>query len=396
LPLVEQASENLSGVPPLSRRDGVSALLLCRDLLTDMPLLLEERVPSYRVAELSEKSRLALRSLQSLINRLSQAASANSPPLVLGEEGLSAYFLHQELVDWSPDRIRLEARKAIEDASNQMIEVALERLPSRDLDALLAGSALSGALAEDVALFETRARSFLGAGASDEVPERPVPVRPVPPYFLGGERVRLWRPASLDPVREVALLVSAGEPIDSRSLELATLTEIAGSYRLFVRQSESASLLRRVFRSRAASEGWKSRLVRSALDLGYASDDPELRLRMLHRDLIDALRLEAAVTFHAFGARLEDVERRFREAGRLPREAAVLEAQAVAVDPGAGSAALGRLLLEDLARDYVRAYPLVSPEELDKKFLAEGLVPVRLLRFKLLGNGAAAAGPAAP
>jgi hypothetical protein len=94
-PLVEQAKENLAALPGSYRRDGLRALLRCRDLLSDMPLLLEERVPSYRVAELSEKSRLAMRSLQTLIDRLSlEPAGAAAPSsLPLGEESLRSYFL---------------------------------------------------------------------------------------------------------------------------------------------------------------------------------------------------------------------------------------------------------------------------------------------------------------
>ncbi len=384
--LVDQGKENLGAVPGSYRRDGQRALLLCRDLLSEMPLLLEERVPSYRVAELSEKSRLAMRSLQTLIDRLSlpTAGAALPASLPLGEDGLRSYFLHHEMIDWGPDRILLEARKAVSDATNQMTEVALERLPDRDLVAILAETAASEAPEEDVAGFELRARGFLGADAEDDFPERAIPVRRVPPYFLA-ERVRLWRPASLDPVRDISLLVSAGPALSARGLELATLAELAGSYRLFVRQSESASLLRRVCRSRTASEGWKSWLLRRALDRGYAQDDPELRLRQLHRDLVESLRLEAVVSMHAFGMSAGDAERRFREAGHLTREAAALEAESAAVDPGAGSAALGRILLEELARDYLRAHPLVTLSELEDAFLAEGLVPLRLLRFKVLG-----------
>ncbi len=91
------------------------------------------------------------------------------------------------------------------------------------------------------------------------------------------------------------------------------------------------------------------------------------------------------VSIHAFDLSLGAAEQRFREVGYLSREAAALEAERAAVDPGAGSAALGRLVIEELARDYLRIHPLVSPEELEDTFLAEGLVPLRLLRFKLLG-----------
>jgi len=386
--LADQAGENLGELSDSHRRDGLRSLLLCRDLLSEMPVLLEASVPSYRVAELSEKSRLAMRGLQSLLSRLSQdpaSAPAASAVLPLGREGLSLYLLLHEMIDWPPDRILLEAKDAISDASNQLTEVALEHLADRELRAILAENRASEAPGEDVAAFEARARGFLEAGANQDFPDGAIPVQLVPPYFLAPEWVRLWRPASLDRVKEVSLLASASAPANAREMELSTLAEVAGGYRLFVRQSESASLLRRVFRARTASEGWKSWLLRRVLDRGYAEGDPELRLRQLHRELLEDLRLEAAVSIHAFGTGLAAAAQRFREAGYLSAEAAALEAERAAVDPGAGSAALGRLLLEELARDFVRSRPLVSPEELEDAFLAEGLVPLRLLRFKLLG-----------
>jgi hypothetical protein len=387
--LVDQAGENFGGLAPPHRREGVRSLLLCRDLLSEMPLLLDESVPSFRVADLSEKSRLAMRSLQMLLSRISQesAAAPASPVLPLGEEGLRLYFLHHEMVDWPPERILVEAREAVAVASNRLTEVALDHLADRDLRAILAENVPSATPGDDVAAFEGRARGFLGAGARGDFPDGSVPVRLVPPYFIAPDRVRLWRPASLGPIKDVSLLTSAGSSANPREMELETLAEIAGAYRLFVRQSESASLLRRVFRARTASEGWKSWLLRRVVDRGYAAEDPELRLRQLHRELLEALRLEAVVSIHALGESLGDSERRFREVGYLSRDAAVLEAERAAVDPGAGSAALGRLLLEELARDYVRSNPLVTPEELDDTLLTEGLVPLRLLRFKLLGIG---------
>jgi hypothetical protein len=389
--LASQASENLGPLAEADRREGMRSLLLCHDLLSDIPLLLEQRVPSHRVAELSEKSRLATRSLQTLLSRFARAPAGASPPpvLPLGEDGFASHLLHHEMIDWSPDRILREARDAVAAASDQMTEVALEDLPDRDLRAILAENASSAAPGEEVEIFEARVRGFL-AEVSEEIPEGGIPVRLVPPYFVASSPLLLWRPASLDPVKGVTLLVNAGAPVSGRELELATLAEVAGSLPLFVRQSGSASLVRRIFRARTAIEGWKSWLVRRAFDSGYAQGDPELRLRHFHQDLIENLRLEAAVSIHAFGTSLGDAERRLRDAGHLSREAAALEAETAAVDPGAGSAALGRLLLDELARDYLRAHPLASPQELEEVLLAEGLVPLRLVRFKLLGlNGEA-------
>ncbi len=384
--LVDQARENLGEIPDSFRRDGLRSLVWCRDLLSEMPLLLETRVPAYRVAELSEKSRLATRSLQTVLSRLSGEPKAGSGAgfvLPMGEEDLSFYFLHHEMVDWPKERILDEARGAFSLASNQLTEVALEHLSDRDLRTILAEGVPSEAPAEDVAAFEPRARASFGAG--EDFPDGAIPVRLVPPYFIAPAWVRLWRPASLDPVKDVSLLVGANAPVDRGELELSTLAEVAGGYRLFVRQSESASLLRRVLRARTTGEGFKSWLLRRALDRGYAEGDHELQLRQLHRALVEDLRLEAAVGIHAFGMSLGEVERRFREMGYLSSDAAAYEAERAAVDPGVGSAALGRLLLDELARDYIRSHPLASPAELEDAFLSEGLVPVRLLRFKLLG-----------
>jgi ribosomal protein S18 acetylase RimI-like enzyme len=207
----------------------------------------------------------------------------------------------------------------------------------------------------------------------------------IPRSFLAPDSVRLWRPASLDAIKEVSLLVSSAAPESPRALELATLGELAGGYRLFVRQSESASLLRRVFRARTASGGLRSWLRNRAFEEGYAESDAELRLLQLHDDLLENLRLESAIELHAFEATLGAVEQRFRDVGHLSKEKATEEAERVAVDPGAGSAALGRLLLRELEKEYLRLRPLSTPSEMEAAFLAEGQVPIRLLRLKLLG-----------
>jgi Bacterial protein of unknown function (DUF885) len=382
--LLEQAGENLAEVPDVHRRDGVRTLLLVNDLLSEMPVLLEEKVPAYRVAELSEKSRLAMRALQPLLSRLTEATPASLRPL--GPEALRLYFLQHEMIDWPPDRILLAAREGISAVSSRMMEIALESLSDRDLEAILAENAPSPTPAEDVAASEARARGFLGADeGSGEIPDRAIPVRLIPPSFLAPDFLRLWRPASLDRIEEVSFLLSGAAPLSSKEIELSTLSEVAGGYRLFVRQSESASLLRRVFRARSSSEGMRSWLLRRVFDRGYGEADAELRLLQLHRELLESLRLEGAVSIHAFDASLAAVEERFRDVGHLSRERAAYEAERAAVDPGAGSAALGRLLLEELERDYLRSQLLSSPEEVEEAFLAEGQVPLRLLRLKLLG-----------
>jgi hypothetical protein len=384
--LLDQARENLGSGSESFGREGMRSLSLCGELLTDMPLLLEERLPSYRVAELAERSRLATRTLQALTSRFPEPRSgpgSAAPPL--GADGLGRFLRYREMVDWSPERLLREAETLLAVTTNAMTELTLDRLPDPSLDAALSASGATGSPGEEAARYQELLLSLPGKD-EEGWPQDALPVRVVPRYFLAPHQVRLWRSEALAPAREAALLVSsATDGLLSRELQLLTLTEGIGRYREYVRQSESASLLRRVFRTRTTSEGWLLWYRSRLFDRGYGTDDPELGLRHLHQTGLEALRLSVAVRMHAFGMGIADAEREFLVRGRLAPERAAAEADRAAIDPGAGSAALGRLLLEDLASDYLRRHSLTSPSDLDRLLLSEGLVPIRLVRFKLLG-----------
>jgi hypothetical protein len=386
--LLEQARENVEESSGLVATDGLDQLARCGQLLSDMPLLLEERVPSYRVAELAERSRVATRALQQLEARLldgtPRARAAEIVPL--GAFGLERFFLYREMVDWGAERLRDEAERAVAIATNRMTERALESFPDQTLTGLLSASVSTKSVEEDVIGHVQKVLAFLKASNEEDTPEAPIPVLVVPSYFLAPEKLRLWRPAALSPAKDAAILVSASaQTALSRELELHTLRELTGRYRLYVRQSESGSLLRRVYRARSASEAWASWFVERALEEGYAREDRELELHYLHQRVVEALRLSVSVRIHAFGLELGAAQREFRERGFLPPERARLEAEGAAIDPGAGSLALGRLLLEELAHDYEIAHPLASAREIEGLLLSESLVPLRLVRFKVLG-----------
>jgi hypothetical protein len=384
--LLEQARENLASGSQSPGREGIRSLELCLELLSDMPLLLEERVPSYRVAELAERSRLATRAVQSLVSRLAEApTSGRGSAAPLGTDGLGRFLFYREMTDWTPERLLREAEKMLAVTTNALTELTLERFPDVSLDAAVTVSGATSTPGEEVTRYQEQLLSPPEKG-DDGWPEQSLPVRVVPRYFLAPGMVRLWRKEALAPAREAALLVSSEtDGLLSRELHLLTLTEGIGRYREYVQQSGSASLLRRVFRTRTTSEGWLLWYRSRLFDRGYGADDPELWLRHLHQSALEALRLSVAVRVHAFGMSVADAEREFRVRGRLPPERAAGEADRTAVDPGVGSAALGRLLLEDMAADYLREHALTSPSDLDRLFLSEGLVPVRLIRFKLLG-----------
>lgn len=388
-PLLEQALENLDESSGLLAKDGLDQLTGCGKLLADLPLLLEERVPSYRVAELAERSRVATRALQQLEARLEEKAPPGRTAEVapLGAPALQRFFLYREMVDWDPERILNEAEQAIAVTTNRLTELGLESFPDRALSALVSPSEPMSSVGEDVSGYAQKVLAFLEKNSNDMgTPEGSIPVLVVPSYFLAPEVLRLWRPASLSPAKDLALMVDGSvRTTSSKELELLVLREFAGGYRLYVRQSESPSLLRRVVRARTSSEAWISWFLGRALDEGYGGEDRELELRHLHHRVVEALRLSVGVRIHAFGLSFTDAEREFRERGILSPERARLEAERAALDPGAGSAALGRMLLEELAHDYQTGHPLVPRSELERQLLSESLVPLRLVRFKLLG-----------
>ena len=99
--------------------------------------------------------------------------------------------------------------------------------------------------------------------------------------------------------------------------------------------------------------------------------------------MLDLVRLLAVVGVHAHGQSLEDAATLFREGAFLSAQAARAEAERIAVDPSLGDAALGRLLVKELAADYRHSHPLSPPSELEDRLLADGLLPIRLVRFQI-------------
>ena len=386
-PLLDQARENLGPAHPIWRGDGVRSLQSCRRLLLDLPQMIEGRLPPPTVAELAELSRAATRSVQRLMANAPPPTGDDPAGFVLGEEGLRRYFLYGHMLDWSPDTILALAEAELELATHELTELALTHFASESLPALLAPKPPLEAVELEVAEASERVAAFVrerGLSPSSEVSP---PVRLVPFYFPGRAPVVLWRPKALEPARGTFLMVRGAElgRADRSELQLLTLREVGGRARQFAYQAESASLLRRVLATETTSEGWLLEFEREALDGGFDPDNLELRLRHQHRRMLAFVRLIAVFEMHAQGRSFEEIVTLFRERGLLSLAASRSEATRVAVDPGASNPAAGWLALNEFAADYASEHPLATRAELTRRLLAEGLPPMRLIRFRLLG-----------
>ena len=383
-PLLDEARENLDPAESVWRSDGLDSLDACRRLLEDLPEMLEGRLPPHRIAELAGLSRAATRAVQDLIRLLPELQSGDDPlGYSLGEASLERYFFYDHMVDWSLDKIVIEAEEELAVVTHELTELALNQFASKSLLAVIAPKPLAEPLESEVVAAESRVLAFLRERDGSTPLDASIPVRRVPAYFPGTETVQLWRPKALEPARGSFLMVREVARPDATELELLTLREIGGRARQYAHQAGSASLLRRVFAAPTTSEGWLARFERAALDEGFHAESSELRVEHYKRAMLDLVRLLAVVGVHAHGQSLEDAAALFRERAFVSPSAARAEAERIAVDPSLGDSALGRLLVKELAAEYRRSHPLSPPSELEDRLLADGLLPIRLVRFQI-------------
>ncbi len=389
--LFARARENVGVASSVWRGDGLGSLEQCRQLFADMPEILKDRVAPHRLAELALLSRAATRALQDTVSFVSRSElEGDSDDYRLGYEGLERFLLYRDMVDWPIEELEERVEEDHLAVYHRVTELALSQVPAlplRDLRSPADGAFDPLSLVESV---ESDVRTFTKKSREADAPESPIPVVAVPYYFAVPYRVRLWRPAALEPNRPAFLMVSRDLEVDlpKSEVELLALLEVFGRSRAFVRQSGSPSLLRRVFASSSTSEGFRLKRGSDLMELGFGAENAALRLEERHRALLEVTRLLAVLRLHVWGESLSEIEVLFYERGYVSRRRAELEAARVAIDPGAGRAALGRMLLDELSRQYFREHPLATAAELDERILSGGLLPVRLVRFHLLGRRA--------
>ena len=259
--LVDQAKENLFfGAGPW-RSDGLAALALCRALLAELPQLLAERVPAYRVAELvgeesdGDEGALVAREPRRRGDRI--GTSSTGRPSV--PKRLERYFLYSEMVDAPAPSVLAEANEALAVTTDELTALALERFAGEPLPPSFSLPAAGRSVPERPSRERRSGPGLSRQPLGDPFPlSYPVPVVSVAPYFVAPDTVALFRPAALEPAKGPFLIVDVATPApDERSLRLRTLGEVAVRFRQFAFQARSTSLLRRVFSTRTTIEGFR-------------------------------------------------------------------------------------------------------------------------------------------
>ena len=157
--LLGEAQENLVPAENVWRSDGFASLDACQRLLEDLPEMLKGRLPPHRVAELAGLGRQATRAVQGLIRSLPELQSGDDPlGYSLGEAALERYFFYDHMVDWSLDKIAIEAKEELAFVTHELTELALRQFASQSWRAVMAPRVRARASR----LIDPRSRSAIG------------------------------------------------------------------------------------------------------------------------------------------------------------------------------------------------------------------------------------------
>jgi uncharacterized protein (DUF885 family) len=160
-----------------------------------------------------------------------------------------------------------------------------------------------------------------------------------------------------------------------------------GHYVQFLNNRLNPDRVRAIYRSGSNFEGWAFYCEQMMLDEGLREGDPRYRLAQVQGAMLRACRYLVAIRMHTHGMTVEEATDFFvKEAYETPHNAHV-EALRGTADPGYLRYELGKLMIlklrEDLRRKQGKDFDLGRFHD---QFLAQGEIPVPLIRRAMLGN----------
>jgi uncharacterized protein (DUF885 family) len=159
-----------------------------------------------------------------------------------------------------------------------------------------------------------------------------------------------------------------------------------GHFIQFLDNRDNPDLVRSLFYSGANVEGWAFYCEQMMLDEGLHGDAPEYRLVQLQMALQRVCRYLVALAMHTGSMTVPQAAQFFRVNAYMPANNAMMEALRGTQDPGYLRYQLGKFMILKL-RDDVRQREgaAFNLEKFHDAFLAQGGLPIKLIRRALLG-----------
>jgi uncharacterized protein (DUF885 family) len=147
------------------------------------------------------------------------------------------------------------------------------------------------------------------------------------------------------------------------------------------------SLARKMAHAQSTTEGWAHYSEQMMLEEGLNDGDPKTRIAQIEHALMRDCRFISSLEMHTKGKSVEDAANIFMNECGSPEPEARREALRGTVDPGYMNYTLGKLEILKLRDDYkAKLGTKFSLTEFHDRFLASGLVPVKIIRREMLGD----------
>jgi uncharacterized protein (DUF885 family) len=147
------------------------------------------------------------------------------------------------------------------------------------------------------------------------------------------------------------------------------------------------TLARQLAHSQSTTEGWAHYTEQMMVEEGLGDGDPKLKVAQIEEALLRDCRFVGSIEMHTGGKSVEDVAQLFMKECGSPEAEARREAYRGTSDPGYLNYTIGKLEILKLRDDYKQKLGnAFSLQEFHDRFLAAGLVPVKIIRREMMGQ----------
>jgi uncharacterized protein (DUF885 family) len=147
------------------------------------------------------------------------------------------------------------------------------------------------------------------------------------------------------------------------------------------------TLARQLAHSQSTTEGWAHYTEQMMVEEGLGDGDPKLKVAQIEEALLRDCRFVGSIEMHTGGKSVEDVAQLFMKECGSPEAEARREAYRGTSDPGYLNYTVGKLEILKLRDDYKKKLGnAFSLQQFHDRFLAAGLVPVKIIRREMMGQ----------
>jgi hypothetical protein len=400
---VQSARDNVKECPGIFVKTGLEAWRgVQRFIEADLPRTLAALDDLHILSDLADTSADALAAVKGYVEYLeSDLAPRARASFRLGREQFERKLRLEEGLDVGPDKLLSLALLELHSVQEEFRKVASRheaREPDAAWRAVRADHPGAGELWKStppvVAELETFVRQ---KNVLPVVDGEPVVVVPMPEFFRR-TLAALWAAGPLEakPARAYLCLTDADKSWSPerreehlQDLNGSVLTTLAARYTfpgaLLYRQHvrKVASKVRRstFFASAAVVQGWGHYAEQLVFDAGFHRNDTAVRLAQLAESLVQLARVVVSVRLHCEDLSVEQGMRFFRDEAYLDEGRARREAERGTYDPLYLSAAVGKMLLMKLRREFEQQEgDTYTSRRFHEAVLGAGSAPVPVLR----------------